>query len=57
MTKEQAAAIQLRWKHRAYLIPCEHLTLELVQNDWGHATSKYACVLCGKFVAKSRLAA
>jgi hypothetical protein len=57
MTKDQAAALRLRWEQQAYLIPCEHVTLELVQNDWGHSTDKYACILCGKVVAQSRLAA
>ena len=42
---------------RASRIPCEHLTLELERNDRGHATGKYVCVLCDKFVAQRRLAA
>jgi hypothetical protein len=57
MTKDQAAAIRLRWKQRAYKIPCEHLTLELERNDGGHATGKYICILCGEFVAQRCLAA
>ena len=48
MTKNHAANIRLRWKQRAYDIPCEHLTLELERNDQGEARGKYVCILCGK---------
>jgi hypothetical protein len=57
MTKNEAAAIGLRWEQRAYPIPCEHLNLELERNDRGHATGKYVCVLCGEFVAQRCLVA
>lgn len=60
MTKNQAAAIRLRWAQRAYPIPCEHLTLELERNAGGTATGargKYICVLCGEYIAQRDLAA
>ncbi len=57
MTKDQAAAIRLRWEQRAYEISCQHLTLELERNDRGDATGKYICILCGESVAQRNLAA
>jgi hypothetical protein len=57
MTKDQATVLQLKWEQRAYPIPCEHQTLELERSVEGHATGKYICILCGEFVAQSRLAA
>ena len=57
MTKDQATALQLRWKQRAYPIPCDHLTLELERNGEGYETGKYICVLCGEFVAQRPIAA
>jgi len=54
MTKYQATAIRQRWAQRAYAVPCAHLTLELERSDRGHATGKYVCTLCGKFVAQQR---
>jgi rubrerythrin len=57
MTKNEAAAIRLRWEQRAYDIPCEHLTLELERNDRGDTTGKYICILCGESVAQRNLAA
>ena len=57
MTKDQAAALRLRWGRRAHHTPCEHLTLELECNGEGHATGKYIYILCGQFVAQTSLAA
>ena len=57
MTKSHAADLRLKWEQRAYPIACEHLTLELERNGESHATGKYICVLCGKFVAQTSLAA
>ena len=57
MTKDQATALQLKWEQRAYPIQCEHLNLELERNGEGNATGKYICILCGKFVAHTSLAA
>lgn len=48
MTKNLAANIRLRWKQRAYDIPCEHLNLELERNGHGEALAKYVCTLCGE---------
>ena len=55
MTRDEATALGLRWKQRAYPIPCEHLTLKSERNGEGHATGEYICILCGEvFVAQAQ---
>ena len=51
MTKDEATALGLRWKQRAYPIACEHVTLNSERDCEGHATGKYICILCGEFFA------
>lgn len=57
MTMNQAATLQMNWKRRTDRTPCEHSNLELEWNERGHSTGHYVCILCGEFVAFTRLAA
>jgi len=57
MTRNQAADLRVKWKHRADRPPCEHLNLELELDELGHSTGNITCFSCGEFVAPGPLAA
>ncbi len=57
MTRNQAAALRVKWKHRADRPPCEHLNLELELDELGHSTGNITCFICGEAVAPGPLAA
>ena len=57
MTRNQAAALRVKWKHRTDRPPCEHLNLELELDEFGHSTGNIICYICGDAVAPVPLAA
>jgi hypothetical protein len=56
MTLNQAAALQVKWKQRAYRTRCTHVVLESECTEQGYWTGNYVCNFCGESVDRESVA-
>lgn len=52
LTKDQAAALQEKWKQKVDPPVCVHATIDLEVNDNGYLTGNHHCIDCGEMVVK-----